>query len=161
MREVLVSLRDFEARDAGMLSKLIAETLRRVNIQDYPSEAIEQLIPSYEPDELVQKSRSHHTVVADLDGQVVGTASIDGDRVRNVFVDPEMQKKGIGRALMSEIEAYARSHGQASLFLFAALSARGFYEKLGYVPKEHIQHDLGGISIEELRMEKKLGPTHR
>jgi GNAT superfamily N-acetyltransferase len=152
----MISLREFEHRDAPELSSLIAETLRRVNIHDYPYEAIEQLVPAYKPANLVQRSKSQHMVVAETGGQIVGTASIDGERVRNVFVESSFQRKGVGRALMSEIEAYALSHGQARLFLFAALSAIGFYEKLGYVGKGHIQHDLGDVSIEELRMEKVL-----
>lgn len=154
--ETLIFLRQFEDRDAPELSLLIVQTLRRVNIQDYPSEAIEQLVPAYGPGNLVERSKRQHMVVAETGGQIVGTASIDSDRVRNVFVEPSLQKKGIGRALMGEIETYARSHGQQRLFLFAAWSAIGFYEKLGYIGEGHIQHDLGDISIEELRMEKVL-----
>ena len=140
---------------------MISKTLRVVNIQEYPHEAIEQLLPTYEPSKLIQKSKSQHMIVAVSGSQIIGTASIDGARVRNVFVEPSFQGKGIGRMLMKEIEAHALSHGQAHLFLFAALSAIRFYEKLGFVTKGRVQHDLGEVSIEECRMEKTLNQDNQ
>ena len=73
-----------------------------------------------------------------------------------MFVDRRMHKRGVGRALMRELEAYAQDHGQARVFLFSSRTAKGFYEKLGYLSKGKIQHDLIDISIEEARMEKDL-----
>ncbi|WP_245525452.1 GNAT family N-acetyltransferase [Mesorhizobium sp. M00.F.Ca.ET.216.01.1.1] len=43
--------------------------------------------------------------------RIVGTASLDGRTVRSVFVDPELQRRGIGKRLMAEVEDAARGDG--------------------------------------------------
>ena len=40
------------------------------------------------------------TTVHELDGRVAGFLSLIGDEVGAIFVDPEHQRRGIGRALM-------------------------------------------------------------
>ena len=66
------------------------------------------------------------------DGQLVGTASLDGATVRSVFVKPRLQGRGIGRALMDHIEALAAARGVGSLSVPASVTARQFYQRLGY-----------------------------
>ncbi|MFC3322398.1 GNAT family N-acetyltransferase [Mesorhizobium cantuariense] len=39
------------------------------------------------------------------------TASLDGSVVRSVFVDPELQGRGIGKRLMAEVEEAAHAGG--------------------------------------------------
>ncbi|WP_292449493.1 GNAT family N-acetyltransferase [Mesorhizobium sp.] len=43
--------------------------------------------------------------------RIVGTASLDGRTVRSVFVDPELQRRGIGKRLMAEVEDAAHGDG--------------------------------------------------
>jgi GNAT superfamily N-acetyltransferase len=50
--------------------------------------------------ELLKRRR----VLAVQDEAIVATASLDGNVVRSVFVDPALQGQGIGRLLMIEIE---------------------------------------------------------
>ncbi len=49
------------------------------------------------------------------------------------WVDPKLQRKGVGRALMAIAEAEAKRLGAANLWLDTFnFQARPFYEKLGY-----------------------------
>ena len=63
-----------------------------------------------------------------------------GDRLRSLFVDPGLQQAGIGARLVAHLEAHARKVGVSELRLSSSLTARGFYERLGYrliAPEEH------------------------
>lgn len=91
-----------------------------------------------------QGSEDHRLLVAEMPGEgVVGflwVALICEDRpqvvrVNNVCVAPRARRRGIGRALMAEAEAFARERGAGRVIL--QVSARNepavrLYELLGY-----------------------------
>lgn len=152
----MTSIRVFAPPDAEPLSRIIVRNLELVNIQDYPSQTIQALAKLYTRERLIKEASYCHMVVC-LDGtEVLGTAAVDGDRVRNVFVDIRRHREGMGRCLMAAIETYALEHGQARLYLHAVPSARGFYEKLGYEVMGRIERELAGFQLVELLMAKEL-----
>ena len=74
-----------------------------------------------------------------VDGQLIGTASwqVNGDdgrtaRISSVFVDPMFARLGVGRRLLSEVEARARQSGFDQFGISATLNSVSFFEKLGY-----------------------------
>jgi GNAT superfamily N-acetyltransferase len=65
-------------------------------------------------------------LVAEIDGEIVGTAQLElamrangrhRAEVNKVLVHPHWQRQGIGRQLMTEIEAVARREGRTLLHL--------------------------------------------
>ena len=149
-------LRQFAPEDADALSRLIIRTLRNISIQDYSTEAIEALVPFFTPEKLIEKSKNQYMIVCIHKDDLVGVASLDGDRVRNVFVDAEMQRRRIGRLLMADIETYAVEKSQSRLYLHSALSAQAFYQALGYQAVGPIDRELNGHPLPEVKMEKAL-----
>ncbi|MBN1220059.1 MAG: GNAT family N-acetyltransferase [Anaerolineae bacterium] len=149
-------IREFEPKDAEKLSQLIIQNLQQVNIKDYPPEAIDKLAESYTPASIIEDAEKQLTVVGLVDDQVVGTASLDQDRVRSVFVDTGRHGCGIGKELMAVVETYAQKQGLKKIFLLSGLSAYGFYEKLGYEIVKRFENDLDGIPLSVIQMEKKL-----
>lgn len=147
-------VREFAPEDAEQLSRLIVRNLRRVNIQDYSSEAIEALVPFYTPQKLIDEAMNQYTIVCVDGDELVGTASLDGDRVRNVFVASDKHRRGIGRLLMAHMEARARENDLTSLYLHSGLSAQGFYRALGYQALERVERELDGIPVPDIKMEK-------
>src|SRR2546421_99837 len=65
-----------------------------------------------------------------IGGRVVGPASLDGSVVRTVFVSPEVQRRGIGKLLMAEVERTARERNILSLTVPSSVSAETFYALL-------------------------------
>ncbi len=57
-----------------------------------------------------------------------GQAELDG-----LFVDPALQRHGIGRALTTEAKRLARSMGAAELYVVANEDALAFYNSVGFV----------------------------
>lgn len=149
-------VREFTLQDAERLSRLILQNLRQVNIQDYSREAIKALEPSYTPEKMIESARHQLTLVCIIDDEIVGTASLDGERVRNVFVDLSLHRKGIGRRLVLAIEDHAKRKRIERVFLLSGPSAQGFYQKLGYTVVKRFDSDLGGIPLPVVQMEKEL-----
>lgn len=80
----------------------------------------------------------NHPLLFMHDGVPAGTARLDvaGPRlgvVRLVAIEPELQRRGLGRVLMQEVEHYARNLGLEQLEVNAAREAEGFYQSLGWM----------------------------
>lgn len=149
-------VREFTPQDAERLSQLIVRNLRQVNIQDYSSEAIEALALSCTPEKIIESARHQLTLVCMMDDEIVGTASLEGERVRNVFVEVSLHKRGIGKKLVLAIEDRAKRKRIKKVFLLSGLSAQEFYQKLGYTVVRRFDNDLDGIPLPVVHMEKEL-----
>lgn len=149
-------IRNFELQDAERLSRLIVQNLRQVNIKDYSIEAINALVPFYTPKQIIGRSKHQYILVCTLNDHLIGTASLDCDRVRNVFVDIAWHKRGVGEELMSSVEVYASEQNLKRIYLTSGLSAYRFYKKLSYKIVKRFDEDLNGVPLPVIRMEKPL-----
>jgi L-amino acid N-acyltransferase YncA len=113
----------------------VATTIRRATIAD--SEAIRQIYnievlgstvtfdlvvrsPDEQAEWMAQHSGVYPVVVAEIDGEVVGFASLSPYRPRpaystsvedSVYVAANLRGEGVGKALLAEVVALARVHG--------------------------------------------------
>jgi GNAT superfamily N-acetyltransferase len=99
------------------------------------------------------------TIAAEQDGQLIGFAQLDStsNRLRALFVDGRCQKRGLGRALLAEVEARARARGCARLHGAMSLNAVPFYERCGFHRIDGDERLMTlGVSVPVARMEKQL-----
>lgn len=91
------------------------------------------------------------TVVYETDGRVVGFLALIGNEVGGIFVHPDYQGRGIGRALMD--------HGRDArpvleLDVFEANTVgRRFYDAYGFVLVGHHMNEFAGQPELRLRFE--------
>lgn len=76
-------------------------------------------------------------------------------RVNFLCVDFNLQKAGIGRTILEDIEKRARQLGMKKITLNARLTALDFYKKLGFVEYGDI-FLMNAAPIEHICMEKVL-----
>jgi len=128
--------------EAEAISGLVVQTLRLSNARDYPPEVIDRVAANFDAAGVRELMATREVFVA-LDGErVVATASLAGDVLRSVFVLPEMQGRGLGKALMKHVEGVARAAGVQQLRVPASLTAVPFYSALGYaVVREVVDGD--------------------
>lgn len=84
---------------------------------------------------------SDYYLTCRLQGRLIGFASVASDGAffayaQHVWVAPEHQGRGVGRALMEHILADLEARGFLGLGLIADQEAVGFYQKLAFVPAE-------------------------
>ena len=94
------------------------------------------------------------TFVFEMDGCVVGSVSMNGNEVGGIFVAPEYQSRGVGRALLDHV-AVSRSYLEFDVFK-ANTTARRFYESYGFrFVNEHVNDTIGFPEL-RLRIDVKL-----
>ncbi len=110
---------------------------------------IRTVYPRYYPAGAVEFFRRHHSderIRADIaaskvyllreGGEAAGTVTVDGSSVSRLFVLPQHQHKGYGRALLDFAEAAVLSQNDA-VRIDASLPAKGLYKKRGYRETEY------------------------
>ncbi len=151
-----IVIRRFEVREAEVVSRLIVDNLLQVNVYDYGEATVRQLARFYTPEFVMDYAQAGEMVVA-LEGQsLVGTATLQQEWVRNVFVRVGWHRRGIGRRLMHYIEEAARRQALPRLLLRANLAAVDFYHKLGFTSVEIKEESVGEALLRTMLMEKAL-----
>lgn len=118
--------------DSDAISRLIIQTLREVNAKDYSSSVINEVINNFSPSRVAEQMKVRKVFVAIEQDEVIGTASLDNDIVRSVFVLPNKQKSNIGLMLMNYLEKIAKEQNIHCLTVPSSITAENFYRKLGY-----------------------------
>lgn len=118
--------------DAKSLSQVIISALRETNAQDYSEAVIARVEQSFSPEAVLNLMERRLMFTAASGEYVIGTASLDGRVVRTVFIRPDCQGHGVGRALMAEVERVALERRIAVLAVPASVTAEPFYAKLGF-----------------------------
>jgi GNAT superfamily N-acetyltransferase len=128
----VMEIRAFRPGDSGAVSEVITHCLREVNSRDYPADLITRMCEHFTAARVEQLATDREMFVA-VDGEtVVGTVSRDGNKVFTMFVRPGRIGGGIGRRLMSHIEALAAAEGYDHMETGASITGHGFYHRLGY-----------------------------
>jgi GNAT superfamily N-acetyltransferase len=153
----IVELRKLEDELHRQALECILKTVEISNSPDYPQSVIEyQLQAHYTMDWIRKQMQSSYFIVALIEGKVVGTGSLDGDEIKAVFADPGHQRRGIGRAMMENLEEYARTMGLKEVMLKSSITAYDFYKRLGYRLVEELSEELLGDSVFTYLMKKPV-----
>jgi putative acetyltransferase len=97
-------------------------------------------------------------VQADL---LLGVAQLDSPagHLRGLFVDGDLQRRGVGRLLLAEVERRALRSGARRLHGAMSLNAVPFYTRAGFRPCPGPDRLIAAaVSVPVLRMEKALRP---
>lgn len=79
-----------------------------------------------------------------IENTVIGTARLlPNGHIGRMAVLPSWRRKGVGSALLQTLLAYAQQKHLYKVFLHAQLSAKGFYQHLGFTQHGEIFEDAG------------------
>jgi GNAT superfamily N-acetyltransferase len=135
--------------DAAEVHRLTLAAFAPYGSLDPPSGALQESLHEVRADlrpELRPGARGAGAALALLDGRAVGCLRWEGTpagdfHVRRLAVEPVVQGRGVGRALMAWAEREAAARGCAAVTLGVRVALPGnlaFYTKLGYrVTGEH------------------------
>jgi len=95
---------------------------------------------------------NNEVFVAEIGGRIVGFATIiahEGNdaEVEGLFVEPSEWRKGIGGALIQQIEREAAAWGASRLHVLANRNALGFYEAMGFTVIGERKTELGPTGL--------------
>jgi GNAT superfamily N-acetyltransferase len=125
-------IRPVTAADIPQISALIRNTLLVSNARDYPLETIRALMSTFSSDAVRALAQRREMFVCLDQNRLCGVVGLEEGEVFTFFVPPDRQGHGVGRAMLSFIEARSARRGFRRLRVAASLTAVGFYERLGY-----------------------------
>ena len=138
-----MTIRRFTEQDAKAVSELIIRTIRISNVRDYPAELMEELVRTETPEHVLQRASWTHFYVAEEEGMSIGCGAIglywgkeDESSLFTLFVDPDCQGKGIGRAIVETLEQDEFALRARRIEIPASITGLPFYQKMGYSFKD-------------------------
>jgi putative acetyltransferase len=146
MSVVIRPMREDEAKSFLLIQRA---SVRGLAANDYPPSVIETWAPLPVTETAVAFFRVNHDneirLVAEMDGELVGIAALvtADSELRACYVLPAAARRGVGSALVAEIERIARDHGLTHLELLSSLTAEPFYRRLGYEAEDRVEHVFG------------------
>jgi putative acetyltransferase len=152
------ALRPYLAEDAAVLSEIFRESITELTGDDYSEAQQEAWIETAEEEgALVKKLGSQLTLVATMEGSPVGFASLAGkDTIDLLYVHPAAAGHGVGAMLIDALEKLAGARGAEKLKVDASDTARGFFEKRGYVAQQRNSISAGDEWLANTTLSKEL-----
>jgi putative acetyltransferase len=156
----IVSIRRYEAGDAGALADLYRRSVEQIGPQDYAAEQVEAwaaLGPSTaQIDARSVDGRTTLVAVDDRDQPLAfGDLEHDG-HIDHLYCAPEAVGKGVTAALYARLEQLARERGMKRLYSEASEAARRFFLKQGFAVVSKRSFEISGVPIHNYAMEKWL-----
>jgi ribosomal protein S18 acetylase RimI-like enzyme len=135
---VSIPIRPYESRDWDAICRIhdaarVEELRTTVGL-----DAFLELASTYEAEGLFDGE----VWVAELDGTVAGFVAGTTAEITWMYVDPALQRQGVGRALVAHV--LARATGPVRLEVLDGNPARAFYERLGFVVETTTTGRLAG-----------------
>jgi putative acetyltransferase len=154
----IVELRRGRPDDALTVARLFRDTVHAVNRQDYSEAHLDAWAPyQIDLDHWRGVIESSYFMVAVSGGMVVGFANLDGDDyVDQIFVHKDLLRKRIATKLMEEIEREAKRKGAARLTTQSSITARKFFERMGFATLQAQRITYNGQIFDNFAMEKRL-----
>ena len=153
---MVVRIRNYQPNDNKALWEIYFHTVRNINVRDYSQEQVEAWAPSDFDSELWQKCLHRiQPFVAELDGRIVGYTDLQPNGlIDHFFCHHEYQGKGVGRALMEHVFQIGSVRGVSRYFSEVSITARPFYEHLGFTVVNEQEVEMRGVKLTNYVMEK-------
>ncbi|MBE9013781.1 GNAT family N-acetyltransferase [Pseudanabaenaceae cyanobacterium LEGE 13415] len=151
-------IRLFRPEDAAQIAKLFHDTIREVNIRDY---SIAQ-VQAWSPDDLYFRDwaticAQRFTYIAEEAGLIFGFGELEANgHIDCFYCHKDYQRQGIGQAIYQAIEAKSRELNVDQLFTEASITAKPFFQSLGFTVITEQQVSCRGETFTNYRMEKIL-----
>ena len=149
--------------EARVFLEIHHAAVRGLAADDYPALVVEAWAPPI-TDQVLDRflaNRDHELrLIAELDGEPAGIGAIvvSQSELRACYVAPSAARRGVGSALVAEIERIAREQGLDHLQLESSVTAEPFYAALGYHVESRHEHLLApGVLMAAVTMRKPLG----
>lgn len=151
-----MTLRDYTKTDCAELAELFYDTVHTVNAKDYTQEQLDAWATGKVNLEAWNESfQAHHTVVAEMDGKIVGFGDIDETGyLDRLYVHKDYQRRGVAAAICDALEQRTKA---AEFTTHASITARPFFEKRGYTVAREQQVERRGVWLTNFVMKKSGG----
>ena len=150
-----MTIRSYCPEDCAGMARLFYDTVHTVNAVDYTTEQLNVWATGeVDLDAWNASFLTHHTVVAECDGVLIGFGDMDeSGYLDRLYVHEDHQRQGVATAICDALE----SASSAEKFItHASITAKPFFEQRSYVAVKEQQVERRGVLLTNYVMEKKL-----
>jgi putative acetyltransferase len=152
------ALRPFLPADTPLAGEIFRASIEELTGDDYDAGQQDAWASAADDEEaFARKLGGQLTLIATLGGSPVGFASLEDNRVIDMlYVHPAVAGQGIGSMLVDALEKLAGARGTKRLSVDASDTARGFFEKRGYIAQQRNSISRGDEWLASTTMSKNL-----
>ena len=149
-------IRQFQTDDALSCCGLIHACLK--GDSSLPSSLREKLCNLESPQAVKECARLFYLSVYESGNRILGIAGLDMNEIRLLYVSPDHQRQGIGRALLEHLMSMVPGALFPDTFVYASVPAVGFYKACGFIEKGSCSFDVGGEALHTVFMARPSQP---
>ena len=132
-RAPAVSLRPYLPADAALCAAIFRAAIEELTVDDYDEDQREAWASRSDDGEAFgARLAGALTLVAIVEGGPVGFASLKGDVIDMLFVDPAVAGRGVGATLLDALVRLAGARGVKKLTSEVSDTARPTFERQGF-----------------------------
>jgi len=152
------AMRPLLPADVPMLREIFRDSIDDLTADDYSDSQREAWAATADDEVAFGKRLSGQlTLIATMSGSPVGFASLAGkDKIDMLYVHPAAAGHGVGAMLVEALEKLASARGAEQLTVDASDTARGFFEKRGYVAQQRNSISVGDEWLANTTLRKQL-----
>ncbi|MGH6725949.1 MAG: GNAT family N-acetyltransferase [Pseudolabrys sp.] len=153
-----LALRPFLPADTALLREIFRDSIEALADEDY-TPAQQEAWASAADDEAAFGKRlgGQLTLVGTQGGSPVGFASLaGGNKIDMLYVHSAAAGQGVGAMLIDALEKLAGGRAAEKLIVDASDTARGFFEKRGYVAQQRNTVSVGEEWLANTTLSKQL-----
>ena len=153
-----LALRPYLPADAPLLAEIFRAGIEDLTADDYSVAQQEAWMSAADDVEsFAARLGAELTLVATLEGSPAGFASLKGaETIDMLYVHPAVAGRGVASMLIDALEKLAAGRGTMKLTVDASDTARGFFDKRGYVAQRRNTVTCGDEWLVNTTMEKQL-----
>jgi GNAT superfamily N-acetyltransferase len=155
-----MNIRTFKESDAQEVCDVLISSITHTFHQDYPNgskEALQKWLGNKNPENVIQwmATAENKNVIVEIDSAIVGVGLIStrSGAIYLCYLLPKFIGQGIGKAMILELEKYAKEAGVEKICFSSTPSAEKFYKKWGAVrvgEEFQVSNDIANPVMEKL-----------
>lgn len=129
-------IRPYLRSDATELASLFFHTIRTVNSKDYSPEQLRAWAPdltTWDMEKWRNSFSNKHVFLVEDDGVIAGFGELEANgHIDRFYIHKDFVGKGVGKFIYTALEEKARLLKLERLFVEASITAKPFFEKIGF-----------------------------
>lgn len=148
MKDSYINIVNFEMNDLDEAISLYHNTVKQVNSTDYSETEINLWLSRFDRSKWEQRVKNDFFIKATYHGRLVGFASLkNGQYIDLMYVDADLQGKGIATLMLQALFKKGISEGHRSFETHASKTAQPFFKSKGFEVIKSNTVGNGGMTI--------------
>lgn len=159
MKTHVIQIRPIKASDIEECVRLYHETIHTINAKDYSQAQLDAWAPSVisHEDPRWLTLLKHISYVAQINDEIAGFADLTQEGyLDRLFVHKNYQGLGVAKLLVNQLEKEAISIKLKEIYTEASITAKPFFEHMGYQVQKAQQKEIRGVVLANFVMKKNL-----